>query len=358
MNKNFLSLLILIFIAACASHKVPTKVLSEPEWKEIPLQDNEKKITISSFNFFNSSLAPQLENYNSLGTIKVGGVKLLKRYTSILKERLNNKLLLLSTGELVNENQSGGIEAILKDFEIVGVDAFHLSEKELNTLPLSKINKFNNKFINSNIIDLKKQSPLSSKNIDNYMIKKVNGVKVGIMAVTTFKNHEAKKYKYLKGLYFEDPIFSILKVHDYLKRKGAEIFVLMLKSHKTCPEEKCESTEEELKNLLKRLPPKKIDLIVGSEPKLINKHIDGIPFIQNLGEGKYISRVDLFYNTKQKKVITSKTNIHPPIKLCSQFFKITNDCHIENDFYKEEKINLIKENNIEMSRARFLDIDI
>lgn len=358
MNKIFSSLLTLVLIVACASQKVPTRVLSEPEWKDTPSLDNEKRVTISSINYFNSSLTPQLENYESLGSIKVGGIQLIEKYTSILKQRLDNKVLLLSTGELVNENQNGGIETLLKDFERIGVDAFHLSEKELKMLPLSKINKTKNKFVNSNIIDLKKQSPLTSNNIGNYMIKRVNGVKVGIMAVTTFKNIEARKHKYLKGLYFEDPVFSILKVHELLKRKGAEIFVLMIKSHKTCPNQKCESTEEELQKLLKRLPPQKIDLIIGSEPKIINEKIGGIPFIQNLGEGKYISRVDLFYNTKEKKVISSKTNIHPPIKLCSQFFKATDDCHIENDLYKEEKINLIKENQVEMSRARFLDIEI
>lgn len=358
MNKIFLSLSILTLIVACASHKVPTRVLSEPEWKDTPVLENEKKITISSINFFNSSLAPQSENYDSLGSIKVGGIQLIEKYTSILKQRLDNKVLLLSTGELVNENQNGGIETLLNHFEKIGVDAFHLSEKELKTLPISKINKSNNKFVNSNIIDLKKQAPLSSKNIDNYMLKTVNNVKVGIIAVTTFKNIEARKHKYLNGLYFEDPIFSILKVHDHLKRKGAQIFVLMIKSHKSCAEKDCESTEEELENLLKRLPPQKIDVIIGSEPKIINKKIGGIPFIQNIGEGKYISRVDLIYNTKENKVIDSKTNIHPPIKLCSEFFEATNDCHIESDYYKEEKIHLIKNNHVKMSRARFLGIEI
>ncbi|WP_372654436.1 hypothetical protein, partial [Halobacteriovorax sp.] len=192
MNKIFSSLLTLVLIVACASQKVPTRVLSEPEWKDTPSLDNEKRVTISSINYFNSSLTPQLENYESLGSIKVGGIQLIEKYTSILKQRLDNKVLLLSTGELVNENQNGGIETLLKDFERIGVDAFHLSEKELKMLPLSKINKTKNKFVNSNIIDLKKQSPLTSNNIGNYMIKRVNGVKVGIMAVTTFKNIEAR----------------------------------------------------------------------------------------------------------------------------------------------------------------------
>lgn len=358
MNKTFLSIITILLFGACASHKIPKSVLSEPDWKESPISENEKRITISAINYFNSSLAPQAENYNQLGTIKVGGIQLLKKYSSILRDRLKNQVLLLSTGDIINENQSGGVDAILKDFESLGVDAFQLSEKEIKKISPKAIDKTRNKFINSNIIVLKKQAPLTSKNIDNFMIKVINGVKVGIMSVTTFKNTEARKQKYLNGLYFEDPIYSVLKVHEQLKRRGAKVFVLMIKTHKDCPEKKCDSTRDELENFLKRLPPNKVDIIVGSEPELIHENINGIPFIQNSGEGKYLSRVDLFYNTKEEKIKTSKTYIHTPIKLCSEFFKATKDCHIENDYYKNAKIELIKDSDIQMSKARFLGKEI
>ncbi|PIK13960.1 hypothetical protein [Halobacteriovorax sp. JY17] len=358
MKKLVLSIITILIIGACATSSIPTKVLSEPDWKPSSNSDTEKQITISSINFFNSSLAPFNEHFEGIGEVKIGGIQLLKTYSSILKKRLDNKVLLLSTGELINENQKGGIDPILKEFENIGVDAFHLSEKELRKLPISKIDKYDNKFINSNIIDLKKQSPLSSKNIENHTIKTIDGVKIGIMGITTFNNAEARKHKYLNGLYFEDPIYSILKTHDLLERKGAKIFILMVKGHKRCPDNKCESTREEMEKLLKRLPPNKIDLIIGSEPELLNEKISGIPFIQNSGAGKFLSRVDLYFDTKKERINTSKTKIHSPIKLCSEFFTATNDCHIENDYYMKGKIELIKENKEYMTKAKFLGIEI
>lgn len=358
MKRVLQSIITILIVGGCATPKIPMKVLSEPDWNPSAKSDTEKQITISSINYFNSSLAPFNEHFDNIGEIKVGGIRLIKKYTSILKKRLDNKVLLLSTGELINTNQKGGIDPILKGFEDIGVDAFHFSENEVKKLPITKVNKYRNKFVNSNIIELKKQAPLTSKNINNYLIRTINGVKIGIMGITTYKNTEARKHKYLNGLYFEDPVYSILKIHEYLERRGAKVFVLMVKGHKQCPNEKCESTKVEIEQLLKRLPPNKIDLIVGSEPELLNEEIGGIPFIQNAGSGKFISRVDLYFDSKTNKVNKTRTKIYSPIKLCSEFFKVTNDCHIEKDYYWRAKTDLIKENNKETIKAKFLGIEI
>jgi len=358
MTKILITIFTLLYVGSCASNQVPTKVLSEPEWRDVEVLENEKKITIASINYFNSSIATQVENFDQIGTMRIGGLQLIKKYSSILKERLPDQVLMLSAGDLINENQKGGVDSILDDFENIGFDAFHLSESELKMLSIKQIAKTSNSFINSNIIELSKKSPLKSKNIDNYMVKTINGVKVGVIAVTTYKNTEARKHKYLNGLYFEDPVYSILKLHDQLKRKGVEVFVLMIKGQRVCKDGECTSNKEELSQLIKRLPPKKIDVIIGSEPELINQKIGGIPFIQNLGQGKYLSRIDLFFDTKTKTINDSKTLMHSPIKLCSQFFKATNDCHIEDDYYKEAKTELIKDSHMELSRAYFLGIEI
>jgi len=218
----------------------------------------------------------------------------------------------------------------------------------LRFIKADNLNKSKSSFLNTNIIDLKKQAPYSSKRIAPHVIKKINGVKVGIMAITTFKNKDARKESYLDGLFFEDPIFSILKARKKLLRKGAKVFVLLMQTYKA----------DDLENTIKRLPPNSIHAIVSSAPAMINKRILNIPVIQNSGSAKYISRVELFYDTKSKKVLSKRSIIHTPTKLCSQFFAATLDCHIDDDQYKSKKIELIKDKSYKKESARFLGMSI
>jgi len=323
--------------------------LSQPDWVNLDDEDEVKRIILTSTNFLNGSISPKVENYNQAGIISVGGTTYLKKYLDILRERYDDQVLLVDTGEFVPSQVSKNeIKNILNHFKALKYDAIHFSEKELKFINSKTVDQFKSSFLNTNIIDLKKQAPYSSKRISPYIYKKVNGVKVGIMAVTTFKNKDARKEKYLNGLYFEDPVFSILKARKKLLRKGVKVFVLLMQSYK----------EEDIRAIIKRLPPNSIHAIVSSSPTMLNKRILDIPVIQNPGKGQYISRVELFYDTQSKKVLTQNSVIHTPTKLCSQFFKATLDCHIEDDEFKEKKIELIKDESYKKEAARFLGIDI
>lgn len=273
----------------------------------------------------------------------------MKKYINILRERYDDQVLLVDTGDFIaNDSNKEVIKDILGHFKSLNYDAIHFSEKELKFVNSKVIDQSQSSFLNTNIIDLKKQAPYSSKRISPYVVKKVNGVKVGIMGITTFNNKDARKENYLNGLYFEDPVFSILKARKRLLRKGAKVFVLLVQSHKA----------SDIKTIIKRLPPNAVHAIVSSNPTMLNDRILDIPVIQNRGKGQYISRVELFYDTKSKKVLSENSIIHTPTKLCSQFFKATLDCHIENDEFKEKKIELIKDESYKKEVARFLGIEI
>jgi 2',3'-cyclic-nucleotide 2'-phosphodiesterase (5'-nucleotidase family) len=340
---------------ACATRSVPTNVLSHSEWNNIEEEENIKRIVLASTNFFTGSISPKTEDFQKAGIISVGGSETLEKYVGILRSRFEDQVLLVDSGEIINSNvNKRELKVILSHYKKLNFDAVQFSEKEYAKLNGRTIDRYKTNFINTNIINLKDQGPYSSKYISPQIIKKVNGVKVGIMAISTFKNKDVRNNKSLKGIYFEDPVFSILKSRKKLLRKGAKVFVLLMHTHDDCKNANCSQSIETLEGVIKRLPPNSIHAIVGSAPLMLHQEISGIPVIQNKGEGKFLSRLELFYNTKTKKLEKDKTIIHKATKLCSKFFEVTNDCHIEEGQYSEKKMKLIKESENKKVNAKFL----
>lgn len=355
MTKIYLYSLILFVALACATTSVPTKVLSHPEWSNIEEDENIKRIVLTSTNFFTGSISPKTEDFQKAGIISVGGSEILEKYINILRDRFEDQVLLVDSGEIINRNvQRKELKNILSHYKKLNFDAVQFSEKEYAKLDGRTIDKYKTNFINTNIINLKNQGPYSSKYISPQIIKKVNGVKVGIMAISTYKNKDVRNNKSLKGIYFEDPVFSILKSRKKLLRKGAKVFVLLIHTHDECENSNCSESLDVLEGIIKRLPPNSIDAIVGSAPSMLNQKVKGIPVIQNRGEGKFLSRLELYYNTSSKKLDKQRTVIHEPTKLCSKFFEVTEDCHIEADDHSSNKMNLIRESKNKKVSAKFL----
>ena len=98
------------------------------------------------------------------------------------------------------------------------------------------------------------------------------------MGVTGFNALEFKPSSQLKGYYFENPAFSIIKTRRKLIKKGAEIIVLITHLKSNCRYDdskkvhmakkypkfklKCPNKKDPLLSLLAKIPPRFLDLIV------------------------------------------------------------------------------------------------
>ncbi|WP_127716473.1 hypothetical protein [Halobacteriovorax sp. HLS] len=359
MIKKYLYSSLAILAVACATIEVPTKVLSEPEWSNIDSDSDIKRVVVTSTNFFSGAISPQTENFNQAGVMSVGGSETIEKYINILKDRYVDQVLLVDSGEINEPNSSQNFtKDVLAHYKRVGYDAIQFSEQEYLEIDDKFIDDSKVNFVNTNIINLKKQGPYSSKHISPYIIKNINGVRVAILAISTYKNTDAIKEKRLNGLYFEDPVLSILKAKRQLRRKKINAYILLVHTQSNCIKDMCSSASDIIESMIKRLPPNSIDAIIGSSAEMISRKIHGIPVIQNEGKGKYLSRLELFYSKSQKKIISDKTIIHSPTKLCSRFFMATMDCHINKDQYALEKMELIKSSDFEKIPARFLGKEI
>jgi 2',3'-cyclic-nucleotide 2'-phosphodiesterase (5'-nucleotidase family) len=370
--KNLLKLkvtkLIILLLLASCQKEIPRSEFSRPipaKKIDLSLDKDTKRIVIATTNNFNSSVSGVTDSTLSQSPMAIGGADFLPSYLEILKKEYKDEVLLVDAGYIVNpKKNSKSNKKTLKLFEILGYDAVLLTENEL--LNLEDTYGTQLPFVNSNIMDLKKMEPTDRFNSVPYIIKKINGVRVGIVGITSYKSNLRGESE-ISGLLFDDPVARLITMKSQLKKR-ADIIIALVHMQTKCSSEdsddlkSCPDNNEKFKKLIKRFPPNLVDIIIGGDSNYAAGFIEGIPVIQNYGHGKYLGQLDIYYDTKKKTIIKEQTKIYKPLKLCSRFFKVSQDCHVDRD--DVTKLNSIRESRYQTDTAKFLghsivpDLDI
>lgn len=302
----------------------------------------------------------------------VGGVNTLAGYLEILKKQNRDNLVHLHLGNSLGEDPSDRdlqiMDNVLKKLDVSAAlfGAKELTQKETTFESTN--------YVNSNILNLRTLEPYSSSNVMPFKIFEKNGVKVGVIGVTSYDVVSEKKKKKIRGYYFEDPALSLLKVKERLEEEGVKITVLMMRTSSECeshfepsiksgnrPQDnqiKC-NQEKGLLNLIRRLPPRSIDLVIASGETPVYGYVGRMPVIQNPNDGKFISKVSIYFDQNNKRIDPDLTQVFAPTKLCSKFLMATNDCH---PYHKEEQLADIlasgEESSIRYIQAKYLGEEV
>lgn len=370
--KNLLKLkvtklLIPLLLISCQK-EIPNSEFSRPNPDKkinLSIDKNTKRIVIATTNNFNSSVSGITDSTLKQSPMAIGGADFLPTYLEILKKEYKDEVLLVDAGYIVNKKKDDKVnKKTLKLFEILGYDAVLLTENEI--LNLKETYGTQLPFVNSNIMDIKKMEVTDKFNSVPFIIKKVNGVKIGIVGITSYKS-KLRAENEISGLLFDDPVARLITMKSQLKKK-ADIIIALVHMQTKCSSEdsddlrSCPDNNEKFKKLIKRFPPDLVDIIIGGDSNYAAGFVEGIPVIQNYGHGKYLGQLDIYFDTSKKKIIKEHTKIHKPLKLCSRFFKVSQDCHIDkNDIHK---FKAIRESRYQTDAAKFLghsivpDLDI
>ncbi|EQC47959.1 lipoprotein [Bacteriovorax sp. DB6_IX] len=361
------NLLIPLLLISCQK-EISTHEFSRPKSPKkinLSLDKNTKRIVIATTNNFNSAVSGVTDSTLAQSPMALGGADFLPTYLNILRKEYKNEVLLLDAGYLVNKKKNPvANKKTLKLFEMLGYDAVLLTENEL--LNLKESYGTTVPFVNSNIIELKKLEVTDHFGSRPFIIKEVNGVKVGIVGITSYKP-ELKGESEIAGLLFDDPVARLITMKRILKEKTDIIIALVhMETHCSSQESKnlkeCPDNKEAFRKLIKRFPPNLVDIIIGGDSNYAAGFIEGIPVLQNYGHGKFLGQLDIYYDLNKKEIIKEHTKIHKPTKLCSRFFMVSQDCHIEAD--DVTKIKRVKDSRYQTDTAKFLgktitpDLDI
>lgn len=313
-------------------------------------------------------------------SIKVGGRELLEKYTDILKKNFPDQVLLVDAGNAIKSFSRNSYSRFLQvintyaklDYTSLSLGSNDLllgdsPKKHLNVLK-KVIKQSKVPFIISNIVDLSTGEQIDWPNTYPYLIRTINGIKVGIIASVDPTLTKDLPEGTLNGHYVEPIEKAIIKYSRELKRKGAQIIIAKIHAEQNCGEELAKTLQLPLdkvnfdpkdetpcksngriEDIVKRLPPNTVHAIVASKSggKIAN-FINGIPTVQSFSIGKYFSVMELFYDIAEDRPVVEKTVIHQPVKLCSEFLKETQDC-----FMNDNSVNIEKK-----VKAKFLDKEI
>jgi 2',3'-cyclic-nucleotide 2'-phosphodiesterase (5'-nucleotidase family) len=346
MKKHFIFLCLILW--GCASNHIPTQVFTSPVAHISNHTKNISKIVVASTSNFQDSIEANQEVYSSeqkgiRTRVESGGAELLSSYINILRENYKDQLLLVDAGGIFKSNSTlNEFPKTIELFQKLKYDAIGFSDNESFLLKLNDQKK-ELPFLSSNLLDLNTGKHLKKIGIRPFLIKRVNGIKVGITSLNFYK--ESKRQK-SHAIYYEDPVLSFLKTKKLLKRKKTNLIVLIIHTY---------GDKDKLAAFIKRLPPKSVDVIVTDHIQDGPNSMREIPILYAAGKGKYLSHIELFYDKKQKKIITGMSQYYGQTKTCRFFFSSTSDCHIANNDSYEKKLGKIQESSFKTSDAIFLD---
>lgn len=370
---KYLFLVILMIFSSCTSRKNPlgnqtleghSELYSEPDEIDRLKDKSLKRIIIASTSDIHGHYESQKitfeDKHNSREqTIQVGGVDIVSSYFKILRQEYG-PVLLVDSGDLFPED-SKKISYVQDYYSQLGYDALSLGLSDFqlkvsspykNQIDLFQKFTLHSKapLLVSNLFDLKTSRNVEWPGTLPYLIRDVDGVKIGIIGLIPDDIVEDTPTDHRVGLYIENMLQSTLRNARLLRSLGADIIVVLTHQGINCGEKLSQELnlpltkinfEPERSDLcdlshpmglyLKRLPPNLIDLVIGGRNHQKTANIINSTIVMNsFSDGKSFSYVEFFFDKKLNKLNKNKTIIHQPVYFCREFFKDTNDCYTED----------------------------
>lgn len=322
-----INFIVLIFTFSCQEQKA-TEKFSYPSWNKISRLINKNSIVIFNTGDFTHNDLVHLEmrkishDKNFPISLKVGGNLVRQSYIEIIKKKLKDKAVIVSPSQV---DRPFDLSASIKQVSLDGVN-FPLSFLKNKEGKLSS----SIPWINSNILKITTAKPYAPDNVSH---SRVTSSQVKIMAINGPLELKKLSSNDRIGFYFQDEVSTLLKnknlgltvvlYHGETSCQGFHIEKPISFIKKEGMNIKCEPNDR-LVNLIKRLPPKTIDLVVLSSKKQGAGFIDNIPVLFSGNSRDFIYPIVL--NKKRK---ANMSYFVPGIKLCHKVFASTKDCVYE-----------------------------
>jgi hypothetical protein len=368
--KFYLALLILS-LSACSFKKSHlenqtqsghNELYSSPDApKKVPI--GYKRVVVVGTNDVQGQYAPNeiqfKDKHHGEQTVQIGGVDIISAYFQIMRQQYDN-ILLVDSGDLFSEKFQE-IKFTQNFYETLRYDAFTIGMRDFNLkLParyktgtdffkeFSKNSK--TPLVLSNLYELKTGRLIEWAGTEHYLLKEINGVKVGIIGLVPDDLVEQTPVDNRVGLYVESMLQSTLRHARLLRSIGAELIVVLTHQGLHCGEDiaqelklplskvNFEATKNDVCDLsgklgdyLNRLPPNLVDVVIGgrNHQKAAN-FVNGTLVLSSFEKGMSFSYAEFFFNQQTKKINREMTIVHQPVLFCRDFFKETNDCYFED----------------------------
>ncbi|HXH31121.1 MAG TPA: hypothetical protein VNJ01_09950 [Bacteriovoracaceae bacterium] len=373
---KYSNLFVLLLIAACSNKKGMLEnqtlkghkeLYSEPAAPKVtePLQGVRRLVIASTNdiqgNYRTRTIPVSDDSNDDPSSISVGGAAAIHPYYKILRDQYKD-VLLVDSGDLLSNLD---VKFSRKFYSKLGYDALTIGTSDFNVKLPADVNSSAELFqsfarkskvplILSNLFELKTGRVVEWEGAKPYVIKEINGTKVGIIGLIPNDIVTQTPVNNRVGFFVENMLQSTLRHARLMRSLGAEVIVVLTHQGIDCTSEASAATKlpekkvnfeprhpnicdlkSPLGEFLERLPPGLVDVVAGGRiNKKASNFINGTLVLSGYEDGLSFSFAEFFIDEKTKKVIPEKTVVHQPVFFCHEFFEETNDC-----FYEDESVD-------------------
>jgi len=377
--------ILLIFILltpSCLDNVLIKEINSYPEWND-SLKPNEDELYLFLVADIGRNLFPKSEQKDSTSpkpmpaTWNIGGISILSSYLDTIKRRFPKRSLLFATLN-IDKERFDPLKAkyLTQIIPLLPIDSFLMGINELMNPPAIAPDQGlfpELPWVNSNILNIKSgESTLQWGNLP-YKTFESGPHKIGVIGVSSYKLVSENEKTKIIGHYFQDPVTSILRTKNQLKKEGVSHIFLFYQSPRSCegsiPQQgssiakfqaraKLCNKDYELNSILEKLPPGTIDLVLAPQSGMSHHLIKDIPVLGTSREDTFIQALKLSLNGEG---INFKESIFlPPIKLCHIMLAGTSDCYhsLGSSEIDDKRFEYLEKSAYGLIPARFLGQDI
>lgn len=279
-------------------------------------------------------------------TVLSGGAEWFAGYVRNLEKKHGNRLVLLDGGDIfqgtLESNPVQG-ESLIKFYNLLPYRAAAIGNHEFDFGPVERGNKDRLGAIKARMREAKfpfltantylrgTGKVWNEANLHPHTLFEVEGVKVGVIGLTTETTRVKTNPLYVQGLEWGSLADATLREVQAVRAKGATVVLIAMHEgdgHGSNP----------LTEMLDRLPPGTIDGIVSGHTHLkVNEFVRGVPVIQAGARGFHFARFDLFVDRSTGRVVPDLTRIHPIANICGTWFANGDECFAKGAQEQVEK---------------------
>ena len=231
------------------------QLYSVPHWEDGPVDSERyKRVVVVATNDSFGHIMPHQERavHAKKGkelVYQVGGASTLARYFEILRYRFPSQTLFLDAGNIYKGTLIASFdqgESISALYNKMGYDAITIGNHDFEFGPRNpkknishlyedpqgqlkkNISLHKAPYVVSNIIDLKTARLIKWDNVRPYIIKEVNGLKIGVIGGISSLAWKSIRKENLRGLYVRRLSESLLRYANMLRGKGAQIVIALI----------------------------------------------------------------------------------------------------------------------------------
>ncbi len=381
MKFSLLILATLVFVSSCDDAQKITQLYSYPEWRQDLFIGQMPENSFYLFNLGSPSkgllptkiLKGESQPKALPHEMPVAGQKVINQYLQIIRERFKDSALVISHSdvELSNHDKSK-VTLTLNGLKTYNLNGVLLTKGDLPSKSPQEAGLHHGPaWFNTNILEIKTGEPTTL--YESQPFKYFEKQSTYLLGISSYKKLSPKERNEITGFYFQDPVTTVLRYKGTFAKSPDSIVALYYDGALECtsqlpqkltPFEKMPKFQEvckegsELENILKRLPPDSIDLVVTNNESLTGALFNRTPIIGAGGSPTYLSSARI--TRSSGKVNLKESLLLPPIKLCHKMFAGTQDCTFTSGDgdVDEERFDLMEISGFGLIPARFLGREI